>query len=166
MFAAFTLVNMVIAKTGSTMVAPASLYFFILVLWLAIGVPATLLGGTIALRAPMPTLPEPTEAEPRAIPAKRRRERIISAAGLLCSAVVPLFLMSTDIAMALEATYGGVFYAQYGRFLVMLLIVVGTVMGISIINTCGAAPATALSSDMHLRHAFCSPDSDLVCTDT
>lgn len=147
MFAAFTLVNMVIATTGSTMVVPASLYFFILVLWLAVGVPTGLLGGAIALRALLPTLPEPAETEPRPVPAPRRRERMSAGAGLLCAAGIPMFLMSTELWLAMDAAWRGFLYAQYGRFLVTLLAAVAASMALSIINTC--APSLAPLPDLH-----------------
>eukprot|EP01025_Chloroclados_australasicus_P052878 TRINITY_DN6182_c0_g2_i1.p1 TRINITY_DN6182_c0_g2~~TRINITY_DN6182_c0_g2_i1.p1 ORF type:complete len:676 (+),score=29.99 TRINITY_DN6182_c0_g2_i1:38-2029(+) len=107
-----TILNMMIAGTGSTGAIPAGYFFSLVFLWIILSVPLTYFGGYVASKYPLSTPPVRTNQIPRHIPPPSLGANPYLM--FLFAGFVPMMCLFVELFFAMSSLWQGFFYYLFG----------------------------------------------------
>lgn len=121
----FTILNLVIHRTGTTGAVPIGMYFSMVLVWFLISIPLTFMGGYLGVRLPIHDHPIKTNQIPRHIPPPPLAAHPVLL--MFAAGVLPFGTIFIELYFAMTSVWLGFFYYLFGFvFLIAALTVVIT----------------------------------------
>lgn len=133
-----TLLNILIASTGTTGSIPVTMYFALVAIWFVVSIPLTYVGGYLATKTPLIVWPTRTNQIPRHIPdhpAASDPYVLYAAAGIL-----PFCTVFIELYFVMSSMWHGFFYYLFGFMFIVTLLTVIITVEVSILCTCVLIP--------------------------
>jgi transmembrane 9 superfamily protein 2/4 len=133
-----TILDILIASTGTTGAIPLTMYFALVAIWFVVSIPLTYVGGYLATKTPTIVWPTRTNQIPRhipAVPAAADPYVLYLAAGIL-----PFCTVFIELYFVMSSMWQGYFYYLFGFMFIVTILTVLITIEVSVLCTCAAFP--------------------------
>ncbi|EPS67343.1 hypothetical protein M569_07431, partial [Genlisea aurea] len=130
-FLILSTLNFLLWGSGSTGAIPFSLFVVLVLMWLFISVPLTLLGGHLATKAPHIEYPVRMNQIPREIPSQKLPPWLV----VLGAGTLPFGILFIELFFIMSSIWMGRVYYVFGFLLVVVVLLVAVCMEASVVLT-------------------------------